>query len=237
MTPKFEASDIRFRLAAARRILYRQGCDSGVAGHVTVRAEDDPECFWTTPMSYFDEALPAHAVKMDFKLKVLEGEMPTPGAMGFHPLIYRARPDVNAIVHTHSHHVNTLVTTGRFVGMYNIASLIFYGRQVMCPALGDGPDRGAGNLGEILGDKRVMLMPHHGAIIVGSSLEEAVIHAIMLEEAAACHLEAQAVGGVEIADERVIQTLRPNPMVGRLAWAANMRRLRRSDPDLFSYLA
>src|SRR5712672_2187515 len=59
----FKPSDIQFCLAAARRILYRQGCDSGIAGHVTVRAEDDPLCFWTTPMSYFDEALPADTAK------------------------------------------------------------------------------------------------------------------------------------------------------------------------------
>jgi L-fuculose-phosphate aldolase len=237
VTQKFEASDIRFRLAAARRILYRQGCDSGVAGHLTVRAEDDQRCFWTAPMSCFDEALPTHAAKMDSQLKVLEGEMPTPGAMGFHPQIYRARPDINAIVHVHSRHINVLVTTGRPVGMYNIASLAFYGRQVICPDLGDGPDRGAGNLHEILGDKRVMLMPHHGAIIVGASLEEAVVHTISLEEAAGCHLAAQAVGGVEITDERVIKTLRTSPMINRLAWESHMRRLRRSDPDLFSFLA
>jgi L-fuculose-phosphate aldolase len=234
---KFQPSDIQFRLAAARRILYRQGCDSGIAGHVTVRAEDDPLCYWTTPMSYFDEALPTDAAKMDSELRVLEGEMPTPGAMAFHPRIYRARRDVNAIVHVHSRHINALVTTGRTVGMYNIASLIFYGRQVICPALGEGPDRGAGNLDEILGDKRVMLMPHHGAVVVGTSLEEAVIHAITLEEAAGCHLAAQVAGGAEITDERVIKSLRTSPAINRMTWESNLRRLQRSDPELFACLA
>jgi L-fuculose-phosphate aldolase len=234
---KFQPSDIQFRLAAARRILYRQGCDSGIAGHVTVRAEDDALSFWTTPMSGFDEALPTDAAKMDSELRVLEGAMPTPGAMGFHPRIYRARQDINAIVHIHSRHINVLVTTGRTVGMYNIASLMFYERQVICPALGEGPDRGAGNLDEILGDKRVMLMPHHGAIIVGTSLEEAVIHAITLEEAAGCHLAAQVGGGVEITNERVIKGLRTSPAINRMTWESNLRRLQRSDPDLFSCLA
>jgi len=233
----FKPSDIQFRLAAARRILFRQGCDSGIAGHVTVRAEDDPLCFWTTPMSYFDEALPADAAKLDAGLRVLEGAMPTPGAMAFHPRIYRARQDVNAIVHVHSRNINVLVTTGRSVGMYNIASLIFHGRQVICPALGDGPERGAGNLHEVLGDKRVILMPHHGAIIVGTSLEETVMHAITLEEAAGCHLAAQAAGGAEITDESVIKSLRTSPAINRIAWESNLRRLQRSDPDLFACLA
>jgi len=188
-------------------------------------------------MSSFEETLPTDVAKMDFSLKVIEGEMPTPGAMGFHPQIYRARADINAIVHIHSRHVNVLVTTGELVGMYNIASLCFHGQQVLSAALGAGPGRGADALSATLGDKLVMLMPHHGAIIVGPSLERAVIRAIALEEAAACHLQARSAGGTEITDTAVIQSLRPNPLLDRLAWESNLRRLRRSDPDLFADLA
>src|SRR5258706_14023624 len=124
MEPSFEIDDVRFRLAAARRMLQRGGCDSGVAGHVSVRAEGEP-AFWTMPMASFDEALPTHAVKMGFDLSVLEGEMTIPGAMAFHAAIYQARPDANGIVHVHSRHVSVLATTQQTVGMYNVSSLVF----------------------------------------------------------------------------------------------------------------
>jgi L-fuculose-phosphate aldolase len=40
--------DIRFRIAAARRILHREGLDSQVGGHVSVRVPDE-DAFWVTP--------------------------------------------------------------------------------------------------------------------------------------------------------------------------------------------
>ena len=39
-----ESTDIRFRIAAARRMLYREGCDSTVAGHVSARADGEKRC-------------------------------------------------------------------------------------------------------------------------------------------------------------------------------------------------
>src|SRR3981081_4960347 len=95
--------DPRFRLAAARRSLYRTGCDSGVAGHTSMRVEGE-EAFWTFPMASFDEALPEHAVKMGFDLQVLEGKIETPFAMAFHAAFYSARPDLQSIIHIQPPH-------------------------------------------------------------------------------------------------------------------------------------
>ena len=50
--------DIRFKIAAARRILYREGCVSNVGGHVSARAHGE-EAFWSTGFEYFDQTTPA----------------------------------------------------------------------------------------------------------------------------------------------------------------------------------
>ncbi len=235
MEPRFEIGDVRFRLAAARRILHRGGCDSGVAGHVSVRAEGE-SAFWTTPMAFFDEALPTHAAKMSFDLSVLEGQMPVPGAMAFHPAIYQARADVNGIVHVHSRYVNVLATTQQTVGMYNVSSLIFHDDQALYVDSGDAPAREVHRIVEALGRKRVLLMQHHGAIVVSGSLESVTVEALLLEEAARCHLEAQAAGGLQIVDERLIRARRENPYFRKLHWEANLRRLETSDQELFAFL-
>ena len=233
--PSFHIDDIRFRLAAARRILHRGGCDSGVAGHVSARAEGE-QAFWTSPMAYFDEALPTHAIKMGFDLSVIEGQMAIPGAMAFHSAIYKARPEVNGIVHVHSRYVNVLTAAERTVGMYNISSLIFHDEQALYVDSGDSPLREVGRIVTALSQKRVVLMRHHGAIVVSSSLENATVDTLLLEEAARCHLEAQALGGSEIVDEKLIRTRRENPYLRKLHWEANLRRLERSDPDLYALL-
>src|SRR3981081_3489196 len=101
--------DPRFRPAAGLRVLYRNGCDRGGAGHTSIRVEGEA-AFWTFPMTSFDEALPEHAVKMGFDLQVLEGKIETPFAMAFHAAFYSARSDVQSIIHIHSSHLELFVT-------------------------------------------------------------------------------------------------------------------------------
>jgi len=43
-----EREDLPFKISAARRILYREGCDSNVGGHVSARATDESDAFWVT---------------------------------------------------------------------------------------------------------------------------------------------------------------------------------------------
>lgn len=230
--------DVRFRIAATRRILYREGCDSAVAGHVSVRAERE-EAFWTTPFAYFDEAMPQDVVKVGFDLSVLEGEMTTPKALAFHAAFYQARPDVNAVIHTHSHYVSVLATAARTVGMYNIESLIFHNDQAIYEDIGASPAEEVDRVVAAIGDKHVLLMRHHGSIVVSNSLENATVEAITLEKAARYHVEAEAAGGTEITSDAVIQSRGGGTGVPfrQMMWEALLRRLQGSDPDLFTAVA
>jgi L-fuculose-phosphate aldolase len=225
-----DTSDIRFRIAAARRILYREGCDSNIGGHVSARAQAE-DAFWVTGLEYFDQTTPDRVCKLGFDLVAREGTMAFSPAVNFHAEIYQVRPDVEAIVHLHSHFVSVLSSTGRTIGMYNVASVLFHDDQATFFDDGIRPHL---DVVDALGDKRVVLMKNHGAIVASQSLEQATIEAVMLEQAARYHLECEAAGGTEILDAEVV--------AGRAAyqkyflpnmWEANIERLRRSDPDLF----
>jgi L-fuculose-phosphate aldolase len=226
--------DIRFRIAAARRILARNGCESAVAGHVSARAADGEDAFWVSPFGYFDETLPDHVVKVGFDLKTREGDWEASPAVRFHAAFYQARPDAMSVIHTHSHYVSVFATTRRTIGNYNVVSVLFHEDQALYEDDGTHPPVDDGLMTAALGGKRVLLIKNHGAIIVSQSLENATIEAAMLETAARYHLEAEAIGGTELAEVEVLR--------GREAyrkyflpnmWEANLRRLRRSDPDLF----
>src|SRR5215217_2277934 len=121
-------TDPRFRIAAARRILHREGCDSNVGGHVSTRVAGEA-AFWVTGFEYFDQTTPDRVCKLGFDLSVLDGELAFSPAVNFHARIYEARADVNAIVHLHSHYVSVLSSTGRTIGMYNVASVLFHDDQ------------------------------------------------------------------------------------------------------------
>jgi L-fuculose-phosphate aldolase len=231
-----DEGDIRFRIAASRRILYREGCDSAVGGHVSARAEGE-DAFWVSPFEYFDETVPTGIVKVGFDLRFLDGTGEASPAIQFHAAVYEERPDVNVVIHTHSHYASVVSSTERTIGMYNHEATIFYEDQAVFVEDGISPPVDGKRMAAVLGDRRVLLMKNHGVLIASQSLEHATIEAIMVERAARFHLECEAAGGTECSVEevRAVGDLY-RELYLRNMWAANMRRLRTSDPDLFEYL-
>jgi L-fuculose-phosphate aldolase len=229
-----DVEDVRFKVAAARRILAEAGCESGVGGHVTARAEDHPDTFWTSPFEFFDEALPETVIKCDFALRVLEGEgRPSPSLAG-HAAIYAARPDVNAVIHHHGFYVATLSTAYQSIGMYHLDSLLLHRAQGYYDDDGNPPVAPA-KLAEAFAHCDVLLIANHGVMVAAESLEAATIVATVAEEAARIHLAAVAIGGKELSDDfaaHVVPSLRRSHIPE--TWEALVRRLRRTAPELFT---
>jgi L-fuculose-phosphate aldolase len=228
--------DPRFRIAASRRMLARNGCESRVAGHVSARAEGE-DAFHVSPFGYFDETTPDMVLKLDLDLRRLEGDWEPSPAVEFHAEIYRRRPDVGAVIHTHSHELSKFLTRSAPIGMYNVAAVLFHEEQVLYDK--DDPSRHdmGDSLASCLGDKRVVLMKNHGAVVASETLEQATIEAMMLEACAEYHLAAEAIGGSEIPEGEVRRGKgRYRELFLPQMWEANYRRLRRSDPDLFGLL-
>ncbi len=119
-------SDPRFQIAASRRILHREGLDSQVGGHVSLRVPGEEAFLVTPPFQYFDETLPEHVSKVGFDLTVIEqGTLPASPGINFHASIYAARTDVNCVIHTHAKNMSVLSTTGEPYGVYyDYASLL-----------------------------------------------------------------------------------------------------------------
>ncbi|MCB0993670.1 MAG: class II aldolase/adducin family protein [Acidimicrobiales bacterium] len=228
-----DIDDIRFRIAASRRMLHRLGCDSNVGGHVSARADEGG--FWATGFEYFDQTTPDRVARLNSDLEVVEGTLSFSPALNFHARIYELRPDVAAVVHLHSHYISVLSSVeGKTVGMYNVGAVLFHEEQA---TYFDDGYKAHVSVADALGDKRVVIMKNHGAIIASDSLENATIEAAMLEQAARYHLDCEAIGGTEIALDEVLNGKRmyrlhflPN------MWESNLERLRRSDPDLFDHL-
>ena len=226
--------DPRFLVAASRRILANNGCESQVAGHVSMRA-DGEDAFWVTPFQYFDETLPRDVCKVSFDLEVLEGDMLPSPAIQFHAAILRGRPDIGSVIHTHSHYVSVFSTTRRLIEMFNVESVLFYDDQALHEDDGILPPVEGSRLAAALGDdKHIVLIKNHGAIITGDTIEETTIKALTLERCARYQIEAQAIGGTVMAEAEVIRSNKKyHQYFLPQMWEANLRRLRQSDPDLF----
>lgn len=228
--------DPRFKVAAARRMLAANGCESQVAGHVSLRA-DGEDAFWVTPFEYFDETTPDRVIKVDFEGKLLDGSWEPSPAVVFHAAFYKARADIGSVIHTHSHWHMVFSTTTRIIEQYNAASVLFLDEQVLYEDDGIRPAVYGPAMAAMLGDRSVIHIKNHGGIVVNASLEHNTIMAIMLEKCAEYQIECELIGGKVMADLEAIRSkadyqkyFLPN------MWEANLRRLRKSDPDLFEWL-
>lgn len=226
----------REKLALTCRALFDRGHDSGLAGQITARAER-PGTFYTQRLGLgFDEVTAGNLLVVDEDLTVLEGDGMANPANRFHSWIYRARPDVQCIVHTHPFHVAALsmLEVPLAVSQMDIAPL-----YDDCAFLADWPGVPVGNEeGEIitaaLGDKKAVLLAHHGHVVAGASIEEACSLAVLIERGAALQLAAMAAGTIAELPERLAReahdwTLKPRRSQANFAYYARRALVRHPD--------
>jgi L-fuculose-phosphate aldolase len=186
------------KLALTCRILFDGGHDSGLAGQITSRAEAGS--FYTQRLGLgFDEIAPSNLIKVDEDLQVISGEgIPNP-ANRFHTWIYRARPEINCIIHTHPPYISALSMLEVPLAVSHMDTSPLFDD---CAFLEKWPGVPVGNEeGEIisaaLGDKRAILLAHHGQLVVGKTIEEACMLALLMERAARLQLLAMAAGTIK----------------------------------------
>ena len=199
MEQDFQARDVppRDALARACRILASEGHESGLAGQVTARGEQQ-DTWWTLQFGYgFEEATPDRMVLVDEDLKPLQGGRPNPGTR-FHVWIYRQRPEVNAIIHTHAPYASALAATGQPLKTIHMDSAMLHGTAHLAewPGVPVADDEGR-IISAALGGARTILLANHGLLAAGSSVEQAAYLAVFFERAARMQLRAMAAGGFE----------------------------------------
>ncbi|TMR29636.1 aldolase [Actinomadura geliboluensis] len=192
----------RQKLALTCRIAFDGGHDSGLAGQISARGQEQGTYYTQRLGLGFDEITEDNLLLVDEDLQVLEGEgMPNP-ANRFHTWIYRARKDVNCIIHTHPLHVAALAMLEVPLVVSQMDTTPLYDD---CAFLKDWPGVSVGNEeGEIisaaLGDKRAILLAHHGQLVTGATVEEACTLAMLIERAARLQLLAMSAGIVQPLD-------------------------------------
>jgi L-fuculose-phosphate aldolase len=227
MAADFPTADLapREALAAACRILAREGHESGLAGQVTAKA-DKPGTWWTLEFGYgFDEATPERMVLVDEDLQPLSGGRPNPGVR-FHVWVYNKRPDVQAIVHTHAPHASALAATGKPLKTIHMDSAMLHGAAHLpdWPGVPVADDEGR-IISGALGGAKTILLANHGLLAAGSAVEEATYLAVFFERAARMQLLAMAAGGFKevqsaLAEEARDFLLQPSIVRGTFAYWA-----------------
>ncbi|MCG5073342.1 aldolase [Paraburkholderia tagetis] len=186
-------------LADACRILYAKGHMASLAGQITWR-DAQRRGYWTPALGQsFARASAASMVLVDDELNVLEGAgVPNP-AVRFHAWVYRHRPDVHAIVHTHPRNIAALSMLGIPLPVAHMDACMFHDD---CGFLAEWPgvpidDEEGRIITAALGHYRSALLVNHGYICACASIEESIYLAVSMEQAAEQVLLAMAAGTIQ----------------------------------------
>jgi len=189
------------KLVLAARILAANDHASSLAGQLTVRAQEGG--WWTLPLGVgFDEATEETLLRVDENVQTIEGNgIPNP-AVRFHVWVYRTRPDTKCIVHTHPPAASALSMIARPLVCSHMDSMMLYDDCAWLPQWPGVPvaDDEGRIISAALGDKKSILLAHHGLLTTGTSVEEATYLAYFFEQAARMQLDAEAAGAIRPID-------------------------------------
>jgi L-fuculose-phosphate aldolase len=212
--PVMTELEAREKLIAAGLIL--DAADQGdlTRGHVSLRMPGDPAHFLMKPHSRgLDEITLDNIVACNLAGEKVGGGGRRHSEVFIHSEIYRVRPDVMSVIHTHPTHAVALSATGRPVLPISQPGVAFADGVPYFTETIDlirTPDMGAG-VARALGPHKAVLLRNHGVAVVGACIEEATVLALLLEEACKIQLLAQASGGVgEVFAATSVQRLHHN---------------------------
>jgi HCOMODA/2-hydroxy-3-carboxy-muconic semialdehyde decarboxylase len=217
-------------LVAANRILYNEGVVDGF-GHISVRHDKEGAHFLLARSMAPGLVTAADIMEFDGDGEAVDAEGRTPYLERFiHSEIYKTRPEVVAVVHSHSPSVIPFgVVAKRLQPIYHMSSFLGSGvpvfeiRDTGGPAtdmLIRNPALGAA-LARTLGAAAVGLLRGHGNVVVGGSIREAVFRAVYTEVNAKLATEALRLGDGQVSflseGEAAAATATNQAQIGR-AW-------------------
>jgi len=186
--------ELRQQAVAAIARLDALGLNRGSTGNLSHRASEGG--FWITPTGTPPEDItPDSLVWLGDDGALKRGDWAPSTEWPFHRAIYRARPDLHAVVHMHSPHATALACLRRELPAFHYMVAVAGGDNVPCtPYHLFGTEALSLAVGAAFKDRQACLMSNHGLVAGGASLAQAMKVAVEVEALCGIYLQALAVG-------------------------------------------
>lgn len=234
--PLLEELSAKAQVALMCRMLFQEGWDDHIAGHITLRQSDGT--ILTNPWELsWDELKPADIVTMDAQGNILDSQWNVSPAIGLHLQLHQAREDINVAVHNHPKWSGIWANLQQVPPIYDQAGaycgvdLPLYNEY-----LGTLEDESCSlSAVEALGKAKWALLANHGSLVVGSNLRQAHLRAITLEWRSKRAWEVRLAGGAQPLADNIVESLSlPDANGFPMLWEAMARRELRRDPNFFN---
>jgi L-fuculose-phosphate aldolase len=214
------------QVALMCRMLFQEGWNDHIAGHITYRLEDGS--ILTNPWELaWDEITASDVLTLNEAGEVTAGDWNVTPAIGLHIQLHQLRPDVNVVIHNHAHFSGIWANMHRVPAVYDQTSAYVDGPLPLYNEYEGTFEDGDKTMAaaNALGNAKWALLANHGALVVGADLRQAHLRAITLEWRARRAYEVElAGGGVPLNDEQIAAAAMPDANGFPFLWEAMARR-------------
>ena len=189
----------RIDLAAAHRIVAANGWGQIIYNHVTLRVPDAPDYFLIKPNDLmYEEVTASSLLKLDLDGKPAD-ESDNINAAGFaiHSAVLKCRPEIDAVLHIHTNAGMAISAHPDGLRFATQAALRFYNQLAYHDYSGGEEIDEVEDIQRALGNKKALILRHHGLLTCGENVAEALSLARYLHDACKSQLMLEAAVGRE----------------------------------------
>lgn len=180
---------------------------SGTGGNLSVCDRDAGLVAISPSGIEYEDMLPADVAVVDSAGMTVEGTRKPSSELGFHLSLYRQRPDVQAVVHTHSVYATTIACLHWEIPAVHYL-VAFSGRKVpLAPYATFGSEELAAHVAATIGDYNAVLLANHGLVTVGPNLATAFAVAEEIELVAQIYYQSKCIGEPVIVPDEEMSTV------------------------------
>jgi L-fuculose-phosphate aldolase len=182
-----------------------QGLVHGASGNLSMRL-DGGRYLVTPTQKPYDTMSEADLVVVNSDLEPVDGEGVPSSESLLHLAIYRARPDITAVAHTHSIYASAAAAAGIAIPPILDEVVVQLGGTIECAEYGPpASEELASNAVKALEERRAVLLRNHGVVGVGGSPREAVDACGLVERVAQVYFIAELAGGAKPLPPEMIE--------------------------------
>ncbi len=202
---------LRSEVVETARQMLQEGLVRGTWGNVSARLPGASRMLITPSGRDYQTMNPDDLVVVDGQGNRVEGRWKPSTESPLHLAIYQHRPELGAIVHTHSPFATAFAVAGRFIPVITEEMAQVVGGPVKnAPYATCGSDELAVAVVKHLGSRQAVLLANHGLVGVGRDLKEALLSCIIAEKTAHIATIAKMLGGYSELDPDEVKGLRDN---------------------------
>ncbi len=176
------------------RKMVQSGLTTGSGGNLSILSVPDNLIAISPSGIDYNDVTVADVVVVDRSGKVVDGERKPSSELGFHLALYAARPEVEAVVHTHSVYATTLACLHWELPAVHYL-VAFSGDKVpLAPYATFGSPELADNIIESIGSYNAVLLANHGLVAVGTDMKSCFNVAEEIELVARIYYQTKTVG-------------------------------------------